>query len=57
MSLVVLTLSWGPWPRKGLEDRLLKLTPREATLEEITACHTPEYVALAREEIAAGERR
>ena len=40
---------------EGLEDRLLKLAPREATLEEITACHTPAYVALAREEIAAGE--
>jgi acetoin utilization deacetylase AcuC-like enzyme len=39
---------------EGLEDQLLKLTPREATLEEITACHTPAYVALVREEIAAG---
>jgi acetoin utilization deacetylase AcuC-like enzyme len=40
---------------EGLEDRLLKLTPREATREEITACHTPAYVALAQEEIARGE--
>ncbi|MGD0090308.1 MAG: histone deacetylase [Planctomycetota bacterium] len=40
---------------ENLEGRLLKLAPREATLEEITACHTPAYVALARAEIAAGE--
>ena len=45
----------GALATEGLEDRLLRLAPREATLEEITACHTPAYVALAREEIAAGE--
>ena len=38
-----------------LEGGLLRLTPRDATLEEIIACHTPAYAALVREEIAAGE--
>ncbi|MCY3021866.1 MAG: histone deacetylase [Planctomycetota bacterium] len=38
----------------GLDERLVRLTPRPATHAEIAACHTPEYLALAQEEIAAG---
>jgi acetoin utilization deacetylase AcuC-like enzyme len=39
----------------NLDKRLLALAPRAATVEEIALCHTPDYIALAKNEIAAGE--
>jgi acetoin utilization deacetylase AcuC-like enzyme len=39
----------------GLAQQLLPLTAREATLEEATACHTREYIALLEALSAAGE--
>ena len=38
----------------GLLERTLNLAPRSATVEEIAACHSLDYIRLARDEIAAG---
>jgi acetoin utilization deacetylase AcuC-like enzyme len=38
----------------GLMPSLSPIAPREATDAELSLCHTPEYIALAREEIEAG---
>jgi acetoin utilization deacetylase AcuC-like enzyme len=38
----------------GIVEKAKKLERREATVEEVTLCHTPEYFELVRKEIADG---
>lgn len=38
----------------GLLERTLNLAPRSATVDEIAACHSRDYIFLARDEIRAG---
>ncbi len=38
----------------GLLDRLQRIAPRPATEEELLLCHTPQYLAILREDFAAG---
>jgi len=40
----------------GLERRLVRIPAREAAVEELHLCHTPEYVETVQREIAAGRR-
>jgi len=45
---------WSALADAGLWDDLLHLQPRPATVEQLCAVHTPEYVELARREISSG---
>ncbi len=38
----------------GLLDRMLRVESRDATAEELTLCHTPEYQRIARTDVASG---
>jgi acetoin utilization deacetylase AcuC-like enzyme len=39
-----------------LMDRLLKLEPRAATVDELALCHTREYLAIAKRDVVSGAR-
>jgi len=40
----------------GLPDRMLRVEARDATAEELALCHTPEYMRIARSDVASGRR-
>ncbi len=40
--------------RAGLADRMLRIEARDASEEELTLCHTAEYLRIARGDVAAG---
>jgi len=40
----------------GLTARMLRIPPRAATLDELSACHTREYIQLVEAEVARGAR-
>src|SRR3989442_476087 len=42
--------------RAGLTESLTKIDLRVATEDEIAACHTREYIAIAKREISSGAR-
>ncbi len=40
--------------RAGLIAKMLRVDARDATQEELTLCHTPEYLRIARSDVASG---
>jgi acetoin utilization deacetylase AcuC-like enzyme len=42
--------------RAGLTAQMLRIPPRAATLDELSACHTREYIQLVEAEVARGAR-
>jgi acetoin utilization deacetylase AcuC-like enzyme len=40
----------------GLLERMLRIDARDATTDELTLCHTPDYLRIARRDVEAGQR-